>query len=228
MEALAELIWPVECSVCKRPSRALCDECQGKIVAIDQATACPRCGAPFGSLLCTECWNAEGIELSDIDELYSYGLFEPLLGEVIKAYKDAHELSLVSLFVQYYCKVYLAHADELGHATLLSYIPATNKALQKRGFDHMQLLAQPLARVLGLPLVSLLALKDKRDLRRLSREDRKREMSAVMTITRGVAGQHVLLIDDVVTTGATMREAAALLKRASARRVSALSLARVW
>jgi ComF family protein len=100
----------------------------------------------------------------------------------------------------------------------------------ERGFNQAELLAEPVAKRLGLPL--------KRNLRRtrhtqaqagLDEAARRANLRGSFTVVAGeqLSGQHVLLIDDVFTTGATLRAASAALKSAGAARVSALTLARV-
>ncbi len=99
----------------------------------------------------------------------------------------------------------------------------------RRGYNQAQLIARPVARRLDLPLVDCLrrrggALPQSRQ----SRKERLRSLQGRFRCHRParVAGLRVLLIDDVVTTGATLHAAALELKRAGARWVEAAAVAR--
>ena len=80
-----------------------------------------------------------------------------------------------------------------------------------------------------MPLVDALVKHKARDQRLLSREERLDTATyAQYEVVQEVAGKGILLLDDVVTTGATMNKAAAALKQAGAARVDVLALARVY
>ena len=54
-ECAAEVLWPTRCALCDRPGSVLCPQCESSLHFIDAWQACPRCGAPFGRAVCTEC-----------------------------------------------------------------------------------------------------------------------------------------------------------------------------
>ncbi len=99
-----------------------------------------------------------------------------------------------------------------------------------RGFNQSELLARELTARVGLPL-QLNALVRRRWTRAqagLGKEKRKGNVQDAFQVksTEGVNGKHVLLVDDVCTTGATLDACAQALKEAGAKRVNALTLAR--
>jgi competence protein ComFC len=109
-------------------------------------------------------------------------------------------------------------------------IPMHWRKRWERGFNQAELLARPVAKRYGLKLA--------RNLRRntftpsqasLTEAQRRANANSAFSVRRPyeIEGRRVLLIDDVFTTGATLRAAAATLKRAGAAHVSALTLARV-
>ena len=99
----------------------------------------------------------------------------------------------------------------------------------ERGFNQSELLARFVARRTGIPLVRGLQRRKRTDPQAgLTRAQRRTNVSGAFEVRRrrDVEGRHVLLIDDVLTTGATASACAGVLKRAGAKRVTVLTLAR--
>ena len=98
-----------------------------------------------------------------------------------------------------------------------------------RGYNQAELLGRMLARETGLPLVSaLVRRRATRHQSRLGRARRQHNLDGAFASRRGprLRGRHVLLVDDVTTTGATLRATAACLRQAGAASVVALTAAR--
>ena len=108
------------------------------------------------------------------------------------------------------------------------FVPATAEAYARRGYDHMELTARKLASMLGLPLADALARRAASDQRDLGRTGRAENPRGTMSAVEDVSGLRLLLVDDVVTTGASIREATRALLRRGAAEVTACSLIRVW
>lgn len=111
-------------------------------------------------------------------------------------------------------------------ADMVSYIPMHPEDRRERGYNQGRLLADSFATQAGLPVKALLrkTLRTKKQ-HDLSGEERSRNLKEAYALREGAAveGKAVLLIDDVITTGSTVRECAALLKSHGAKRVWALS-----
>jgi len=107
-------------------------------------------------------------------------------------------------------------------------LPLHGARLRERGFNQSTLLAQPVARVLGVPLdtASLVRVRPTHDQASLPRASRAENVRGAFAARRTVASQRVLLIDDVRTTGATLAAAAEALLAAGCRQVNTLALAR--
>lgn len=102
------------------------------------------------------------------------------------------------------------------------------KRLQ-RGFNQAELLAKVVSRRSGVGITNALRRRKQTDPQAgLTRSQRRTNVAGAFEVSRReqVEGRHVLLIDDVLTTGATAGACAAALKRAGARRVTLLTLAR--
>lgn len=109
------------------------------------------------------------------------------------------------------------------------YVPISWRRRLKRGYDQVELLAQVAARELGLPCVKAVR-KIRHTPPQSGIEDAAMRRANVLNAYRvirpeAVAGHHLLLIDDIVTTGATMGECARMLRLSGAKTIHGLSVA---
>lgn len=221
IEGLAELLFPTRCAGCEMPGAVLCDSCTDALPLIDRDGACLRCGAPFGYLVCTECWDREW----SFEAALALGEFEPPLARAVVLHKDAGERRLASvlgtLLAQQTSATWPCWADGV------AYVPATRAAMRRRGFDHGRAIAASLACSLDVPLLDVLARASARDQRALGREDRAANAAGTFS-ANGVLVGRVLLCDDVFTTGATLDAASVALLEGGAEVVRAVAVARTW
>lgn len=106
------------------------------------------------------------------------------------------------------------------------YVPLSRKGRMRRGYDQSRLLAKETAKILGVPLLD--ALEKTRETgaqHQLSKKEREKNIRGAYRARRTVQGRSVLLVDDIVTTGATMLECAQALYHAGAARVQGLCAA---
>ena len=220
-EAL-EALSPTRCAGCERSG----------------ALSCTRCGAPFGDLLCTECSvvGASSAMAEALDRCLACAVYTHPLPRIIKAYKDAGERRLAPYLAELLYDTAL-HAQVvaperlggvLSGADAVVFVPATAAAFRRRGFDHMEAIARSFCELSGVPLLDALVKYGHGDQRELGREERRERARGMYETVEDVRGRRLLLIDDVITTGATMAAASAELKRAGAAAVDGLAIARVW
>jgi ComF family protein len=106
-------------------------------------------------------------------------------------------------------------------------VPLHPARIRSRGFAPAAILARVAARALGAPAVAgLQRVRDTPSQTGLDRPGRRRNVAGAFAPGRAAPGPTVWLVDDVVTTGATLGEAARALRAAGARRVAAICLAR--
>ena len=120
-------------------------------------------------------------------------------------------------------------------ADALVCVPASPEALLRRGFDHMERVAEIVARRTGMALVhALVSCKGARDQRELGRRERLANRSGSFSLAADAVPEadalprRIVLIDDVFTTGATLSAAAHVLLDGSAHEVRAVTCCRVW
>jgi ComF family protein len=105
---------------------------------------------------------------------------------------------------------------------IVAPVPLAHTRLVERGFNQAWEIARPLARMLAVPADATLLrrLADTAPQSRLDLDSRRRNVEAAFGVARRVHGAHVALVDDVMTSGATLEAAARALKAAGAREVT--------
>lgn len=172
---------------------------------------CVACREPCGTGFCPTC--APGTVLRPprsalgVDQVFSLDRFERPAGQALRQAKlSGDRTRLVGLAAQFAAR--MGPVLREGHFDAVVPAPSMRRTRLQRGFAAGAILADSLARVLGVPVVHALRTRDGRKLAGLSAPGRRLALEGRIRSTRDLAG-HVLLVDDVLTTGATA-EACAL------------------
>lgn len=202
---------------------------------------CVGCGG--GSLeepeerpLCAECWGrlpwAEPLRLppsSPLDGAISVWRYKGPARELVQALKYRGMLRLAPFLGREMARAVAATVTRLPFDAVAA-VPLHPTRLRERSFNQAEVLARRLAVELGLPYRPGLLRRrlPTRAQPGLSREERFGNVEEVFQAAGGPAGMpaHILLVDDVLTTGATAGACALALKTAGAARITALTLAR--
>lgn len=232
-EAALELLWPTRCAVCDKPGDLVCDTCRRALRFYDPWLACATCGAPFGRFQCCECNShtlaRRGQGENDVLFCSSAVLFNAASGSIVRCYKDSGEQRLSSFLAK-------AMENALSPETwtsfdALAFIPNSQNAYIRRGFDHMEKIAREISRDKSIPLLNAFERPQAVDQRQLSQIQRQENAGSAFRLRRAQQQlrlpNNILLIDDVMTTGATLRAAARTLKACDSCSVQVLTFARV-
>jgi len=222
VHALARAL-PQRCALCAAPSRErlLCAPCALSLPAL--AAACPRCALPVpGSEVCGGCLRHPPPYSAAIAAFVYAFPVDRLVGRL----KYAHDLALADLLAQSLAAAVVRRAGS-SLPDLIVPLPLAPARQRSRGFNQAMEIARPLARQLSRPIAA--ALERKRDgpaQAALPRAARARNLRGAFTATNAVGGRHIAIVDDVMTTGATLSAAATACLRAGAARVDVWIVAR--
>jgi ComF family protein len=214
---LFALLAPHECLDCRREGFVLCPVCAQRLhPAIERCYLCQR--ASLGGLTCASC--RQNTPLYATRALLRY---ETLAKQIVWMLKFQHTRAaatdiaalLVPLLQNYTADFYITHA------------PTANSRIRSRGYDQAQLIARQLARHLPratyAPLVARVGKGRQVGTNRAQRF--QQQAHAFRPLRLLPSGSRVVIIDDVITTGATLEAMALVLRQAGAAHIEALTFA---
>lgn len=231
--AIADLVMPPLCLSCHAPLTshdALCPGCWSKIDFI-RAPLCDRLGLPMPFDTGGTMVSAAAIaDQPEYDRARAVARFDGVMRSLVHdlKFRDRHDAR--RLFGRWLVQ---AGAELLAGADVIVPVPLTRWRLLSRRFNQAAILAQEVSRLTGVGAEPLALLRTRRTLPQvgLTRLQRRKNVAGAFAVASDckvrIAGARVLLIDDVITTGATARACARTLKRAGAASVDVLALAMV-
>ena len=207
-ERLLDLLYPPKCAFCRKlvsDGRMLCPECERRLPVPEKEMQRQKIS---GLAVC-------------LSPLYYTGDVRQSL--------HRYKFQGAAAYYCIYAELMSACLSEHGLTPdLVTWVPLSRKRLRRRGYDQARLLAEEVARLQGLPCEQTLE-KIRNNPAQSGTSGAAERQKNVLGVYRPVtsfAGEHVLLIDDIVTTGSTLSEAAKELLAAGAGEVSGLTLAR--
>ncbi|MBI4054121.1 MAG: ComF family protein [Candidatus Doudnabacteria bacterium] len=224
LRAGTELLFPAACVICGSFAGVLCPVCR-QFLQIEKKQICLACNQPSpNGATHPDC------RPSALDGFLCCGKFSQIQ-PLVHAYKyeRASELDLpLAEFILEFLK--RAELLDFFSAFLLTFVPLSSFRQRERGYNQSELLAQRLSGIALLPILEkgLTRQMDTKPQVKLGKEERTVNVRGAFGVDSklDLKDKNILLLDDIATTGATLNECAKTLKRAGAKAVWALVLAR--
>lgn len=232
MSFLLDILFPKKCVGCSEIGSYFCQRCISNILQTD--LVCPKCEKlAVGGQVHPICKRKFGL-----DGLWSLGIYQNPLRKAIKQLKYGKVTNLaenlVNIIIEYWAKYGAFVLDEIkkdqGIGWVVVSVPLNWYRENSRGFNQSSLFGQTLSKNLGLDYCDALKrIRFTKPQVGLKGKDRHLNIRGAFEISKPYTlnpSSYVLLIDDVWTTGSTLKECCYILKRAGAKKVWALTLAR--
>jgi len=236
IDTIISKIAPHDCLACGVERQLLCASCVNKLDAVPEC--CYRCGLPSpGCLTCPDCRLTTDLYAVKAAAAYS-GTAKDLIWKLKSGGAQAAASVMASRMVlqlerrnnPLITSVFAATMRPgQGHKVLIVPVPTATSRVRARGYDQARLLARQLAHQTGLPYAGCLARLGQTHQVGAGRQQRLEQLGRSFYVKRHylVKNAHIILVDDVITTGASLETAARVLKTAGAARVEALTFAQV-
>ncbi len=216
IEKVVNLISPYECMICGKQDCVVCDECWTRN-ANTRVSSCFWCNSlSEKGKTCKMC--ATKTSLSGATVPYR---FNGLVKECIYELKYYSNREMARFLARQ-----LVQSVDSNQFDFISFVPTTGRNQRRRGYNQAKLLAKEISSMCDLPLVTALARVQHVDQIGLNRNERLSAIKNNFVAIDGFSGKRVLLVDDVITTGATLNECAKTLKQAGVKSVWSIAVAK--
>ena len=192
-------LFPEECFLCRKETSVLCDECLSKL--------------SYAAYTPAPC----------IISLYSFK--DERVKKLIHASKYFHRKDILLRLSEKLAEKVKQEQDSF---VCIIPIPMPKLRALRRGYNHTEVLAQELSKHLMIPVSTKTLIRKtskKRQVETTSRKERLSNQKHAFSVTGALLGTHILLVDDVTTTGATLLEARKVLLASGAKTVTGITIA---
>lgn len=236
LDGLLNLIYPDSCFACSAPlarrvEGGICQVCWAKALGLRIVPPrCSSCGLPFQSFqedserLCGKCI----LEPPPYSGARAFGHYSAELSRLVQELKFRGRKSLAGMLAAPLAEMFFENWGREDF-DLIVPVPLHSRRKRERGYNQSELLARSLARCIALPIRNALA-RARFTLPQVGLSDLQRKENVhnafICREADSIAGARILLIDDVMTTGATAASASQALIDAGALRVAVLTVAR--
>lgn len=232
LKKILEIIFPSHCLFCKKiisENSLFCQDCWPKLRFISEPK-CAICSYPFEfqglNLLCVKCLEKK----PSFDKAISIFRYNFVLNKIISSLKYNDQTFLAKKFARL---LFDKAKEELVDCDLIVVVPLHKKRLQERKFNQAILLANALLKYTpDIEFIPdfLIRTKHTKPQIELRKKDRENNLKNAFAVNKKylilVKDKNVLLIDDVMTTGATVENCSKILKKYGAKRIVVLTIAR--
>ncbi len=222
---IKEIIFPlnVKCLLCfneETTKYSLCKDCFSQL----KETKGQRCSICLDRIntegLCKDCLKKQPF----YTRLYSPYVYDTKIKELILKFKSGNN----QYMKEYFAQIALDNipVEILNKCSLITNVPCSTYKLKKRGYDQAQLIAKTISKKTLIPYKNTLARLNSEKTALLNKKNRQQTVEERYIFCTNVFNETILLIDDVCTTGTTLRYCSQQLKKAGAKEVFCFTVAR--
>ena len=225
-----ELLLPAQCLVCalKSNNKLICHHCEKKILT--KRAYCLHCALPLNKNAdyCGDCLKKNYL----FSHIHALGDYINPLSILVKQLKYQQQLVAGELLAELLIKSVLCRytKQQLSAFDYLLAVPLHPKKLQQRGFNQAKIIAEVLAKQLHIPLLLDAVSRNKVTMPQegLSIRQRKQNLQGAFSVNKAIQwqGKHIVLLDDVDTTGATINSLSQCLLAEKVASITVLCICR--
>ena len=232
-QTITDFIYPPVCPLCNAGVSLhgeLCGDCWTAINWID-GPHCAKCGYPFmagydfdADALCPVCASGQ----NELDWIRSACVYDDASKQVMLPFKHCGKIKYARFMSN--AMIWAMRDVDLSDIDIVMPVPLAWRRLFHRSYNQAALLAQPIAHALGVAVdYDSVRRKYRADMGHKTAAQRAKNIRGVFTVVNPdkIRGKRILLVDDVMTSGATFMELYRVLKRAGAASVYGVSFCRV-
>lgn len=216
-DLLISVVVPHDCLACGAEGRLLCRSCLAALPGVPPR--CQRCYGPSTDwLTCTACRPH-----SRLDRVCAATVYDGSAKALVWKLKLAGARAAAGIMAGQMMPL----IRRAGSGTVIVPVPTATGRVRQRGYDQARLLARELGRRTGLPCHNYLVRHGQTHQHGLTRQERLSQLAGTLRVIKPhlVQGTAIVLVDDVITTGATLEAAAAVLRAAGAAQIDAITFA---
>lgn len=215
-EFFIDLLFPKECLNCRQPGVYLCQKCLAKIQLNDKfyCVICKKT-SPL-NYLCRQCQPNHYLKAVWVCADYNNQILHDLIHNLKYRYVEqvSHELTKIMSAYLIKNKIFENFAINKDNTVICS-VPLHHKRYLKRGFNQAELIAKNISQIFNIPYQGILIRQKNTqtqvELNKQQRQDNVKDAFAINSKIADISNKKIILIDDVVTTGSTLKECAKVL-----------------
>ena len=226
LDSVLNSVLPVSCGLCDADTHshlALCQPCLDELPVY--YPSCPRCALPTATAgICGSCQQCPPA----CDRVDSLFLYQEPLSLLVQQFKFNRKLEYGRLFAQLMADEIAAVCAPWTAPDLIIPVPLHHSRLRQRGYNQSWEIARQVSRLTGISSSHRTCRRIKKTPLQtaLKASERRNNLRQAFSVRISLQGLHVCIIDDVMTTGSTLEAIASALKKAGAKTVSGMVVAR--